>query len=122
VCSLQGQLNYDDVAGRIEAVQLAVHVRERRPVVDDRVTDVGAPVCDTDGLIRESSILGEAGYEALDVLFLSALIGPPDDLLGVGWHARFPSRGRVDQVCSSTGRDSWPWLAPVWRASRDPIV
>jgi hypothetical protein len=58
-----------------------VHVRERCPVVDDRVADVGAPVGDTDGLIRERSVVGEAGYESLDVLFLGALLGPPDDLL-----------------------------------------
>ena len=52
-------------------------VGDRSPVVDDRVTDVGAPVGDADGLIRERSVVGEAGYESLDVLFLSALVGPP---------------------------------------------
>jgi hypothetical protein len=52
-----------------------VHVRERRRVVDDRVTDVGAPVGDTDGLVSERSVVGEAAYEGFDVLVLGALVG-----------------------------------------------
>jgi hypothetical protein len=81
VCSLQGQLNYDNVAGRIEVIELSVHVRERRPVVDDRVTDVDTAVCDTDGLVRERPVVSEAAYEGFDVLFLGGLVGLSNVLL-----------------------------------------
>jgi hypothetical protein len=57
---LKGQLHYHDIAGHVDVIKLAMHVRKRRLVNFHRLRDVGAAVCDVDGFVGERPIVDEA--------------------------------------------------------------